>query len=218
MIFPGKNIQPGMLRSRLEPHLRLATVILCLTAFISFFSAPVASFLAVIAGFIGVAVSRMSKVILVTAMAQSGTGLVSLYFLGEFLLTHSAEYLALGAVILVISLLVLYVEVKVFILKSELGKADFLAISVTAVALVITFYEALDSLGGFLEGFTWSPQELVTLSGLLYIGGTLPLSTLILFVLTYLVYGILRSMHAKELPQAADKIADLGKNGVVPNA
>jgi len=216
---PREGTQPRTLRDRLEPHFRLATIILYLMALISFFSAPAASFLAVIAGLTGVvATTGMSKAVLITAITQSGTGLASLYFLGEFLLTYSAEYLALGAVILVVSLLVLYVEVKVFILRRKLGKVDLLVMSVTAVALALTFYEALNSLGGFLEGFTWSPQELATLSGLLYMSATLPLSALIPFVLTYLVYSILRSMHAKESPQATDKITDLSEDSIVLNA
>lgn len=217
MTTPREDAQSRVFRRSFEPYLRLITVLLCLMAFISFFSAPVASFLAVTAGFAVVVAAKMSRVTVAATVAQSGTGLASLYFLGESMLTRSAEYLALGVVLSVVALLVVYIEEKIAVLKCGLGMADILAVSATAVALALTFTEASSSLGGYLEGFTWDPQEFATLSGLLYIGATLPISSLIPLALTYLVYSTLRSIRTEELFQASEEASDLSENSVILN-
>ncbi|MCS7099270.1 MAG: hypothetical protein RMH84_02445 [Sulfolobales archaeon] len=108
--------------------------------------------------------------------------------------------LALGAALSISALLLAYVENKVLLLKSRIRGWVLVVLVATAGALVYTYLTSLGELSYLVEN-RYGPVEVAAYGGLLYIGASLPYSSVILFSLVYLIYDTLNSLRREEILQ-----------------
>ncbi|MCX8185411.1 MAG: hypothetical protein RMI56_02660 [Sulfolobales archaeon] len=133
-------------------------------------------------------------------IAQTVASAASLYFLGEALVLRNPGSLALGVAFSVSALLVAYVENKVLLLKTRIGCRGTVVLIITVGTLLYTFVVSLPALSYVVENH-YGIVEIAAYSGLLYVGASLPYSSIILFALVYLIYDTLHLLQSEESPQ-----------------
>ncbi|MEM1623418.1 MAG: hypothetical protein QW543_04705 [Sulfolobales archaeon] len=190
----------------LESPLRTATIALGVLSAASFFAVPAASFLTLVFGALTVAIALSeSRVAALIPLLQIAVCLASLYFLGEALAYESPSSLVMGVVLSLASILMMYVESKLIVLRTEMGKAGVAAVVAVFATLLYTCGESIPTVGKFMKEGLYGTVELIAYGGLLYVGASLPYSSVILFGLVYLVYDLLRSIRPKEVVQPAQE-------------
>ncbi len=180
--------------------LRLAALTVGLLSLVSFFLAPGASFLAAVFGVLSLAIALgKSRIAVLVFPAQILASLVSLYFLSEALALESPGSLLLGVTLSAFSILMVYVESKLFVLRSGIGVAGAAVLAAVSAVLVYALGASQPALEELSREWASSPLELVTYGGLLYVAASLPYSSMILFGMVYLAYDLLRSVRPEEL-------------------
>ncbi len=182
--------------------LRLAALTIGLLSLVSFFLAPGASLLAVVFGVLSLAVAlEESRTAALLPLAQILASLASLYFLSEALLLGNPGSLALGVTLSAASILMVYVESKLLVLRRGIGATGIAVLTVVSAALVYSLSASQPALEELVGGRAYEPLEVVTYGGLLYVAASLPYSSVVLFGMVYLVYDLLRSVRSDKLPQ-----------------
>lgn len=203
----------------MESPLRLAALALGILSIVSMFFAPAASFLSALFGaLVAVVVVSESKIMMLVPLVQIAVCVASLYYLGEALLLGDPSSLALGVVLSVASLLMVYVEGKMLLMKRGIGKAGAAVVAIVSATLLYTYGISIPNLEAFMEEEPYGVIELTAYCGLLYIGASLPYSSAILFGLIYIVYDLLRSIRLKEVVQPSQEAREVRGDGVVPKA
>ncbi|MEM0284771.1 MAG: hypothetical protein QW741_02640 [Sulfolobales archaeon] len=185
-----------------ESPLRIAVVVLGVLSAISFFAVPAASFLALVFGVLTIAITLSeSRIAVLVPLLQIVVCLASLYYLGEALIYESPSSLVTGVALSLVSILMMYLESKLLILRTAVGKAGVVVVAAVFATLLYTYRASIPAVSSFMEEDLYGIIELIAYSGLLYIGASLPYSSVILFGLVYLVYDLLRSIRPKEVVQ-----------------
>lgn len=199
--------------------LRLAAVSLGAISLMSLFSAPAASFLSALFGVLVAAlVTSESKAMALIPLAHVAVCVASLYYLGEALLLGGPDSLTLGVVLSAVSLIMVYVEGKMLVLKAGVGRVGAAVVAIVLVVLLLTYSSSTRALEGVMEESLYGSIELVAYSGLVYVGASLPHSSAILFGLVYMVYDLLRSARPKEAIQTGQEAREVREHGVVSEA
>lgn len=182
-----------------ESPLRLAALVLGMLSTASFFTTPATSLLSTVFGALTLVIALgESRVMILMSLAQISVCIASLYYFGEALLFGYPSSLATGVVLSLVSLVAVYVESKLLVLRDRLGIPGVVVVVAIFVVLFFTYSRSLPAIGDLMREQLYGTIELISYGGLLYIGASLPYSSAILFGLVYFIYDLLRSVRLKE--------------------
>ncbi|MEM2006842.1 MAG: hypothetical protein QW154_04340 [Sulfolobales archaeon] len=185
-----------------ESPLKIAVIVLGVLSAVSFFAIPAASFLALVFGVLTTAITLSeSRIAVLMPLLQTAVCIASLYYLGEALIYESPTSLVMGVALSLVSILMMYVESKLLVLRTGIGKTGVVVVTAVLATLLYTYTVSIPAVSNFMKEGLYGIIELIAYSGLLYIGASLPYSSIILFGLVYLIYDLLRSVRPKEVVQ-----------------